>query len=59
MRSRDVPYIIGDIPIFDPCKECLVKVVCTKLCIPKMMFMKGYRDPAKILASLKIRKKKK
>lgn len=32
------PYLIGKVPLFDPCITCLVKVVCNELCKPKILF---------------------
>jgi len=53
------PYAIGKPPIFDPCEKCLIKMCCSKKCKPKLMFMKGYRDPNELLACIRKRRKKK
>lgn len=53
------PYAIGKPPIFDPCIKCLVKVCCSQICRPKLMFMKGYKDPNETLATIKKMKRRK
>lgn len=32
------PYLVGDVPVIDPCGKCLVKVVCTELCKEKILW---------------------
>jgi len=40
------PYIIGDIPIFDPCKKCLIKTICRDFCKSKVLWLQ--ENPAKV-----------
>lgn len=53
------PYAIGDKPIFDPCEKCLVVSCCSQVCRPKMMYLKGYKSPEKLVATFKKRKRRK
>ena len=32
------PYLIGDVPTFDPCDKCLIKEICSKICEAKVLF---------------------
>jgi hypothetical protein len=51
------PYIIGDIPIVDPCKKCLIKVMCHDLCKSKILWLQ--ENPPKISkVRIKVRRKR-
>lgn len=59
MKPINESYLIGEIPLFDPCAKCIVKVCCTRICKEKILFLKNYKEPNKVVATLKLRKRRK
>jgi len=53
------PYSIGEIPNFDPCDKCLIRVACTQVCKPKLRFDKNQPKSEKIVIRARRRRKKK
>lgn len=52
MRNPNA-YIIGPCPLFDPCKECLVKMMCDTLCDPKIIYDLKHPKPKNIKVKVK------
>ena len=55
MRHR-TKYLMGvGCPLHDPCKECLVKVMCEDLCDPKIVYDLKHPKPKNIKIKVKRR----
>lgn len=52
-------YAIGDVPTFNPCNDCIVKMICNSICNKKILFDKNNKKPPIIQLKSKRRRKRK
>ena len=53
---RLTSYIIGDVPLFDPCDRCLIVTTCSEQCKDKIIYDKN--NPKKQTMKFKIKRKR-
>ena len=51
------PYTIGKSPVIDPCINCVISMMCSEKCDPKLLYDRDNKKPKPI--KMKIRKKRK
>ncbi len=53
------PYVIGDIPNFNPCDKCILKVKCSDNCDEKLLYLRYKKKSEKVIIRLSKRRRKK
>ena len=54
---KNKPYMIGDPPIFDPCKKCIIKMLCESACKTKILYEKYSLKKESVDIEVKIKNK--
>jgi len=52
-------YLVGNVPLTDPCIECFLKESCSATCMPKSLHERNRIRNANITPKINIKRKKK